>query len=53
MSERNLWVAAQAGRPPDSPFAWGVGRRLAVVTLLIAGLWLAVAAALDWPGAPG
>ncbi|MBF0160678.1 MAG: hypothetical protein HQL88_00185 [Magnetococcales bacterium] len=38
---------------PISPFAWGVGQRLAVVAVLIATLWLAVAVALDWLGVPG
>jgi hypothetical protein len=35
-------------RPANSPLAWGVGVRLAVVAAGAAGLWLAVAWALDW-----
>ncbi|MBF0460830.1 MAG: hypothetical protein HQL87_05480 [Magnetococcales bacterium] len=38
---------------PYSPFAWSVGRRLGVVAVLIVGLWLAVAVALDWLGGHG
>ncbi|MBF0582755.1 MAG: hypothetical protein HQL80_00825 [Magnetococcales bacterium] len=39
-------------RPPCSPFAWGVAQRLGVVAVLVTGLWLAVAVALDWVGWP-
>lgn len=35
---------------PFSPFAWGVWQRLGVVAVLVIGLWLAVAVALDWLG---
>ena len=45
-SEKNLPL-------PNSPFAWGLGRRLGVVAVLIAALWLAVAVALDWLGGLG
>lgn len=38
---------------PFSPFAWGVWQRLGVVAVLVMGLWLAVAVALDWLGQPG
>lgn len=42
------------GEPaPYTPFAWGVGRRLGVAAVLIAGLWLAVAVALGWLGGGG
>ncbi len=44
------WADARKERPPNSPFAWGVGQRLGVVAVLIIGLWLAVAVALDWLG---
>ncbi|WP_193771019.1 hypothetical protein [Candidatus Magnetaquicoccus inordinatus] len=41
--------AAQDAAPfPKSPFAWGLSQRLAVVTALLALLWLVVAWALDW-----
>ncbi|HVI51110.1 MAG TPA: hypothetical protein VM661_07880 [Candidatus Sulfotelmatobacter sp.] len=32
----------------SGPFVWGVGVRLAVAAALGAGLWLAVAWALEW-----
>ncbi|MEO5348530.1 MAG: hypothetical protein H7836_02645 [Magnetococcus sp. YQC-3] len=38
---------------PDTPFAWGVGRRLGVVAVLIAVLWLAVVWALGGLGGVG
>jgi hypothetical protein len=52
MLTQSLTAPARTDRfpAPLSPFAWGVGYRIAVVLALAAGLWAAVGWAAGWWG---
>jgi hypothetical protein len=41
-------VPSQPDPLPFSPLAWALAHRLALVAAVLAGLWAAVAWALDW-----
>ena len=41
-------VPSQSDPLPFSPLAWGLVHRLTLVATALAGLWAAVAWALDW-----